>query len=142
VRVAALPLFWDESRRGIVTAQGRSVGFVELSGESGLNAVNHREPVTRSGLAEEAHGGVPGSVDAVLEPSPIGGEGKHEPDGKAERAGEMGGRVVDGDDLVECGDLGGEAVDVGELIDGAVDVDWRARGRGLLFEIVEVAVLE
>lgn len=61
------------------------------------------------------------TVFALLEPTPVGCQGKQEPGGKAEGPGKMRSGVVDGDDQVEGRDLGRENVQVGQLVNGEID---------------------
>jgi len=104
--------------------------------------MQHGWPICRGGLAEEAHGWVPGAADAGELPAPVGRAGEQEPGGDAESCGQMGCGVVDGDDEVHGGNLGGEGVDVGELIDGRVDEERGAGGGGFCCERGVRAVLE
>jgi len=64
-------------------------------------------PIVGLGLAEQAHGGVPGGVGTIEEPSPVGGAGEEEPGGFVHCTGQMGDGGVDRDDQIEIGDEGG-----------------------------------
>ncbi len=86
-----------------------------------MDFFDHGAPIAALSLAEKAEGGIPGTVFALLEPTPVGCEGKQEPGGKAEGPGKMRSGVVDGDDQVEGRDLGRENVQVGQLVNGEID---------------------
>ena len=46
--------------------------LASASPEREINFIEHGVPATCVGLAEEAHGGVPGPVAAVEQPAPVG----------------------------------------------------------------------
>jgi len=90
-----------------------------LKKEAGLNArlkpverflkgANQGWPIVGCGLAEMAHGWVPGIILALAQIAPIATMGKHRPYRMAECTGEMGERRIDGDHQIEPGDgIGG-----------------------------------
>ena len=67
---------------------------------------DRRLPVIGGGLADEAHGGVPGGIGAVEEPAPIGGVGQEGAGALAECAGQVGHGRIDGNDQIEIGHQG------------------------------------
>ena len=113
-----------------------------LSGKSSAGSQDCGGPVLRGGLTEELHGRIPGAADAILKPTPVGGEREQEQGRKTQRAGQVGCRVVDGDDLIHRGNLGGETVDVSKLVDTAIDKERCAGVFRLAFQGVEFAVLQ
>ena len=76
-------------------------------------------PVAEGGLAEEAHGGIPGGAVAGERPAPVGDVGEGEPDGDAEGAGEVADAGVGADDEVEVLHHGGG---VEESAAGSIEV--------------------
>ncbi len=58
-------------------------------------------PVARVLLAEQAHGGIPGSVFAILQPAPVTHQGNAHPDGNTQGARQVGQGAVAADHQVE-----------------------------------------
>ena len=81
----------------------RTVSISEASGpfaERPADPFYDPVPVTRSGLAEQSHGGVPDAVVGAQHPAPVAIERQQRPHHCSQRAGQLGGRIVDGNDEV------------------------------------------
>ena len=82
--------------------------FPQAPGERFLKSANQGWPIAGCGLAEMAHGWVPGIILALAQITPIATMGKYRPYRMAECTGEMGERRIDEDHQIEPGDgIGG-----------------------------------
>src|SRR6187399_2080263 len=76
-------------------------------GERGAGPGDDRLPIAEALLAEKPRRGVPRTVAAIEEPTPVGREGQQDPDGLAQRAREVRHGGIHRDDEVELLDEAG-----------------------------------
>lgn len=80
------------------------------------NGRDHVVPPPRLRLPDEPRARIPRTVVARA-PAPVGGDGQHQPQRLAERAGEVGDRGVDRDDAVEPIDERGRCREIGQAVE-------------------------
>src|SRR4051812_35885993 len=84
-------------------------------------------------LAKQANGRIPRTVVAARQPAPVRYRAKQQPDGLAERCGQMGDRRVAGNDKIEVGDHRGSVEECirTRIKVGAKVLDSEIRGKRL-----------
>lgn len=93
-------------------------------------------------LPDEAHRGIPGTVFARLEPTPVARRRQQDESWDAQRSSQMRRGVIDSYYHVHGCELGRENIDVRELIDRTINEDGRSCCRCLPFQLVMVSILQ